>query len=241
MRNFYRVAASILIIVALTGIGYKINEYINSPLIVSNINHEVLKYWLPDSSLVSLNKDSKLIYYRNFLSKRTIQFEGEAFFEIKRDVHRPFIIKTAESEIQVLGTTFCVETELKNTNVTVSSGKVALYSSLQLSDTLLLEKGDKGVYNAQNRTLEKQKNNDINFLAWKNHRLSFEKTPMEKVITDLEKYFQIKVNVKSPEIFQLNYTSQFTNPTLSEVLKEMELVLNIRSDISGNIILMKLK
>lgn len=241
MRHFLRVAASILILVAIAGIGFKVMQYANRPLVVSNNSSKVLLFTLPDSSLVSLNKHSKLTYFRNFSKKRNIQFEGEAFFEIKRDIHRPFVVKTAESEIRVLGTSFSVETDLKNTCVIVESGKVALYSTHQLADTILLEKGDKGVFKAQSRSIEKQRNKDLNFLAWKDHRLTFEKTPIANVIADLENYFKIKVNVKSPEIYKLNYTSQFTNPTLSEVLKEMELVLNISFEVTGNNVLLSLK
>lgn len=241
MRHFLRVAASILILVAVAGIGIKVKEYVNRPLVVSNNSSEVLLFTLPDSSLVSLNKNSKLTYFRNFSKKRNIQFTGEAFFEIKRDVQRPFVIKTAESEIRVLGTSFSVEADLKNTRVIVASGKVALYSSLLLADTLILEKGDKGVFNAESLSLEKQRNKDLNFLAWKDHHLVFEKTPLANVIADLERYFQIKVNVKSPEIYKLNYTSQFSNPTLSEVLKELELILNISAEVSGKNILLGLK
>lgn len=241
MRNFFRVAASILILVAVAGIGLKVREFINRPLIVFNDSNKVCQFTLPDSSLVSLNKHSKLIYFRNFTKKRTVSFEGEAFFEIKRDIHRPFVVKTAESEIRVLGTSFSVVTELKNTSVIVASGKVALYSSRQHADTLILEKGDKGLFKAQSFTLEKQKNKDLNYLAWKNHRLIFEKTPLVNVIADLEKYFQVKINVKSPEIYKLNYTSQFTKPSLAEVLTEMELVLNIKSEITGTNVLMNLK
>ena len=241
IRTFLRVAASILILVALAGIGFKVNEYKNRPLVIVNENSEVLKYTLPDSSLVSLNKHSKLTYLGSFLKKRTINFEGEAFFEIKRDVNRPFVIKTAESNIMVLGTSFSVATDLKNTSVIVANGRVALFSTLQRSDTVFLEKGDKGIFNAIDRTLEKQKNKDLNYLAWKTHRLVFDKTPIVNVIADLERYFQVKVKVKSPEIYKLNYTSQFTNPTLAEVLKEMEIVLNIKSEATGNNILLYLK
>ncbi|MGE5456962.1 MAG: FecR family protein [Methanococcaceae archaeon] len=241
MRSILRVAASILILIAVAGIGLKVKEHVNRPIIVSNNSDVVLQFTLPDSSLVSLNKHSKLTYLGSFLKNRTINFEGEAFFEIKRDIHRPFIIKTAESNIKVLGTSFSVVTDVKNTSVIVASGKVALYATLQLSDTLYLEKGDKGVFKAQYRSLEKQRNKDLNFLAWKTHRLIFDKTPIIKVIADIEKYFQVKVNVKSPEIYKLNYTSQFTNPTLPEVLKEIEIVLNIRSEVSENNILLYLK
>lgn len=241
MRTLLRVAASVLILVAVTGIGLKVREYKNHPFTVSNEGSEVLKFILPDSSVVSLNKHSTMIYSPNFLKKRIIHFEGEAFFEIKRNVHHPFVIQTAESEVKVLGTSFSVITELKSTNVIVASGKVALYAAQQSLDTLFLEKGDKGVYQAQNRSLEKQKNKDLNYLAWKSHRLIFEKTPLANVITDLEKYFKVKINVKSPKIYQFIYTSEFINPTLAEVLKELELVLEIKSEVSENNILFYLK
>lgn len=241
MHTFLRAAASILILVAVVGIGLKINEYKNRPMVVANESSEILKYLLPDSSLVSLNKHSKLIYYGSFLKNRTLNFEGEAFFEVKRDIHRPFVIKTAESNIKVLGTSFSVVTDIGNTSVIVASGKVAFYSSLPSSDTVFLEKGDMGVFNAINRSVEKKKNKDLNYLAWKTHRLIFEKTPITYVIADLEKYFQVKIKVKSPEIYKLNYTSQYTDPTLAEVLKEIEIVLNIRSEVTGNNILWQLK
>ncbi|HAH24454.1 MAG TPA: hypothetical protein DCL77_12000, partial [Prolixibacteraceae bacterium] len=216
-------------------------QHINRPFVVSNDGPQVMKVVLPDSSVINLNSHSKLTYFASFSRKRTISFEGEALFEIKRDVHSPFVIKTVESEIKVLGTSFCVSTDLKNTSVIVSHGKVAFYSTLQLHDTLFLEKGDKGIYKAQGSSLEKQRNKDLNFLAWKDHHLVFEKTSMDKVIADLERYFKIKVEVKNPEIYQLSYTSEFTNPTLDEVLREMELVLNIKPEIAGNNILLNLK
>lgn len=241
MRSFIRVAASLLIIVAVSGVVYKVYQHINRPFVVSNDGNQIMKVILPDSSVINLNSHSRLTYLASFSRKRTISFEGEALFDIKRDIHSPFVIQTVESEIKVLGTSFCVSTDMKNTSVIVSHGKVAFYSTHQLHDTIYLEKGDKGIYLAQSSSLEKQRNNDLNFLAWEDHHLVFEKTSMDKVIADMEKYFKIKIEVKNPEIYQLNYTSEFANPSLDEVLKEMELVLAIKAEKTGNNILLNLK
>jgi ferric-dicitrate binding protein FerR (iron transport regulator) len=121
------------------------------------------------------------------------------------------------------------------------SGKVAFYSSQFRSDTVYLEKGEKGLFVAQTGRLEEQINYDQNFLSWENHKLTFDKSPLADVIRDLERFYKVKFIIKSKDIYQLNLTSEFSDTSLNDVLKEIELVLNIKSEINGNTITLTLK
>jgi ferric-dicitrate binding protein FerR (iron transport regulator) len=237
----WKVAASIAVIIALSGVAFIYNNYQNRPQIVFNNSSQVIKYILPDSSIVSLNAHSKLTFNNNFLRKRQVTFDGQAFFKVKRNPDKPFVIKTSLSDIKVLGTSFCVSTNGKDAEVIVLTGKVAFYSSQLHSDTVYLEKGEKGLFIAQTGRLEEQINYDQNFLSWENHKLTFDKSPLADVIRDLERFYKVKFIIKSKDIYQLNLTSEFSDTSLNDVLKEIELVLNIKSEINGNTITLTLK
>ncbi len=223
-------AASLLLFISISGSIFYINNKIkNSENIVYNYGNSILYVTLPDNSEVSLNNNSKLIYKNNFLENREITIDGQIYFEVKRNVHKPFVIHTLQNSVKVLGTTFLVTTDKYNTKVDVTSGKVAFYCNQQKCDTLFLTKGETGIYNPKAIGLIYKTKSDLNFLSWQNRNLQFINTPMENVVQDLEQYFKIKISVTNPKIYKLKYTTEFRNPRLNNILKEMELVLNIKT------------
>lgn len=65
---------------------------------------------LPDGSKVWLNAGSKLTYSQNFNAvNREVNLEGEAFFKVKTNPEKPFIVKTSEMSVRALGTSFNVK------------------------------------------------------------------------------------------------------------------------------------
>ncbi|MCA9748711.1 MAG: FecR domain-containing protein, partial [Romboutsia sp.] len=89
-------------------------------------NEEVI---LSDGSKIILNVDSKLIYPKKFNdSIREVTLIGEAFFDIERDVNKPFIVNANEIKIKVLGTSFNVKSYSKDEKIetTLVTGKVEL-------------------------------------------------------------------------------------------------------------------
>jgi transmembrane sensor len=65
---------------------------------------------LPDGSRVWMNAESKLkIPGKNFQSNRKIYLEGEAYFEIKKDLKHPLVVETSDLNIKVVGTSFNVK------------------------------------------------------------------------------------------------------------------------------------
>ncbi len=234
MRYVTRVAASVAILIGLSGLFIHFYKVANQPIIVANYSTGVLDVTLPDSSEVYLNTNSKIMYKKNFEKKRNIIMDGHVFFKVKRDVKSPFVINAGESNIKVLGTSFTIETKPHFVEVIVASGRVAFYSNKANCDTLILSKGDKGIFKQNSYCLQKIKNYNLNYLAWETHKLFFNNTSMVQVIQDLEKYYDIKITLTNSSISKLNYTSEFNNPSLKEVLKEMELVLNVKTERIGH-------
>jgi ferric-dicitrate binding protein FerR (iron transport regulator) len=75
-------------------------------------NTSVLATVLEDGSTIYLSENSKIKYPGHFeIDKRVIFLEGSAFFEISRQEGRPFFINTEKASIEVIGTSFCINTD----------------------------------------------------------------------------------------------------------------------------------
>jgi transmembrane sensor len=84
---------------------------------------------LSDGTTVTLNSGSTLIYPDRYDRKvREVILIGEAKFEVSKNPHRPFIVKTQNFDVQVLGTVFNVDAypEDRTPSVTLESGSVRI-------------------------------------------------------------------------------------------------------------------
>jgi len=96
---------------------------------------------LPDGSIITQNKNSTLRYPTAFMGKtRVVELTGEAFFNVRHDPQKPFIIKVNDVQITVLGTSFNVKNSGKTTEVVVETGIVSVQRQQQ---TAVLHPGEK--------------------------------------------------------------------------------------------------
>jgi transmembrane sensor len=227
-RYWVATAASILLLI---GLGFFINNYSNSantPIVYSTGN-SVREIILADSSHIWLNSNSSLLVPRVFSKKqRKVNLRGEAYFEITRDEKRPFKILTGKTITEVLGTTFNInmDTLSGDVNVIVNSGRVAFYRSNQSSGKSILNKNVKGQYLGSNNQIMIFSNTNQNFLSWKTGVLTFSDTPLEEVCKELTKLY--KKNVKADStISGVSLTGSFRNEKLEDILKTIQLTLNV--------------
>lgn len=129
-------------------------------------------YYLPDGTHVWLDTGSILSFNDEFgKEERKVNLVGHAFFEVSRDTSKRFVIMTNDTRTEVLGTSFDLKAVPgKNTvEVVVVTGKV-MFSGLteQEQDTVILYPTEKGDFNRDLLSLEKMKNENPDFLLWKN-------------------------------------------------------------------------
>lgn len=188
---------------------------------------------LTDGSLVFLNKNSKLIYSNQFNTKiRNVTLEGEAYFQVQPDPSKPFIIKSGNAIIEVLGTSFNVRNESDGkTIVTVNSGKVSLKNQ-ESQEVVYLTKGEKGVL--FDTVVTESLNDEQNFDAWKTGILRFNHTPILLVFKYIENYYGVKISNKSTRLDTLTFSSVFNNASIDEVIQELELHLRVKTVKQGN-------
>ena len=76
-------------------------------------------------------------------------------------------------------------------------------------------------------TLARSSEPDPNLVAWKTRQLIFRKASLTEVAETLDKYFQISITVKNPDLQKCRFTSSFKDPTLDEVIEAISIALNI--------------
>ncbi len=182
----------------------------------------LLKIPLSDGSVVSLNQYSTLKYPTTFSSEnRKVILTGEAFFEVAENRAKPFIIEAGATNIKVLGTSFNVNSaNQEHIEVTVASGKVQFYSKEDDKEMVVLEKGEKGLF--ENNVVRKDKNTDPNFLSWKTGILEFKNQTLSSIFATTYHHYGIKILIDpSSDISHCKYTSEFDNQSIEAILKEI--------------------
>lgn len=185
---------------------------------------------LPDGSYVYLNENSRVAYTAAFGKKeRTLTFQGEAFFEVKRDEAKPFTINTDEATVQVLGTSFNVESypHQNYTAVSVTSGKVS-FTNRDDGASVILEKGMYALLDKATGKLTTTLPNFNNADFWRTGLLVYENASVTEVVTDLNKHFETTIQIENKSIGTCKFTSSFQHPSVEEVLEIMTASMNLQ-------------
>ena len=239
----YRVAAAILFAALLLASGYEVyTSATNKKILEVSATNQILKtFTLPDGSLVSLNTDTKIKYPKIFAGNtREVSIEGEAFFQVKPNKEKPFIIHAGNAQIKVLGTSFNVSAypAAKLLEVIVETGKVQVSTPTAETKELILLPGDKGTLVYTGNSLLKSTNADPNFLAWKTRNLIFKATSLAEVIVSLEKVYKVDIQLADTKLNELLLTAQFNDYSLDFILKVIETTFQIETQkVNGQYIL----
>lgn len=234
-HTWLRAAASIAFLILFSWMLYLF--VFNNETIVKESQDSVVKVALPDGSEVLLNHRSRLTYQEDFNKKdRIVNLVGEAFFEVKKDAHKPFIIQTDQAQIKVLGTSFNVQADPSTnaTEVFVATGLVSFSSIQNNSDAITLKPGETGTLQKNNKIIVFTKEENLNALAWKEKRLVFKKTALSRVVENLEEYFNIDIDIKNKNVLRCRFTGSFSKPTLEEIIEALSVSLNLHITMHEN-------
>lgn len=228
-----RVAAILVVGLFATWLALKLNS--KPELIMVSTTSDQKMIVMPDGTNIILNKNSILSYSTEFdTDERKVILNGEAFFDVTKNPQKPFIIENKNFQVKVLGTSFDVMAYNSDEEavVTVVTGKVAF--SDKKGNSVLLVKDEVGKLNKTNQQLTKINNLNSNFLSWKTKKLEFNNATVYDVCESLKNYFSVQINVSDKSIYNCKFTGSYSNPKLEEVLKTLEITLNLKIAINGN-------
>ena len=199
---------------------------------------------LPDGTIVTLNKGASLEYPSSFSGNtRNVQLNGEAYFEVKHNAVKPFIITSQNVRIEVLGTSFYVNSKGDNNTMEVilNSGSVAVYFDDHKENALFLSPGEKVDINPDGEKMQKKVNTDQNYRSWMTQHFIFNHTPLVTIVDDLNKVYHANLRITTPVISSCLVTATFDHQSLESILHVLQATLDLNispqgsyTDISGD-------
>jgi len=165
---------------------------------------------LPDGTNVWLNARTTLQYPTTFNKKqRTVILKGEAYFDVAKNKKTPFIVRTKQYDIEVLGTQFDVNAypDRETFETTLMKGCVKVSSQQSPRQTITLTPGHK-VY-AEDEKLKTSKVNDFNPYRWKEGLICFKDELFQTIIEKFEQYYDIRIIINNSSTLKYSYTGKF--------------------------------
>jgi ferric-dicitrate binding protein FerR (iron transport regulator) len=166
---------------------------------------------LPDGSNVWLNARTHLTYPVSFNSKdRTMELDGEAYFEVAKNEHKPFIVQTAQGIVEVLGTDFNLEaySSREEFETTLMKGRVKIKLNGSVGgEEVWLTPDKKAVL--KDGKLQVEPVDDYTSYRWREGLICFKNESFVSIMDDFEKYYGVSVRVKNQKVLQSFYTGKF--------------------------------
>ena len=187
------------------------------------------KITLADGTKVTLNAGSKLRYPNKFRgTRREVRLEGEGFFEVTKRSDQPFVVRTDQLHIQVLGTSFNVRSYREDTRMEVSvvTGKVSVDSN-EKGQSVLLTPQQKASYTVATGKLEKGECDSTDEIAWQNGILNFRNNSMREVARVLERKFAINIQL-DVKMENCNVYAQIGNEPVDLTLKALTRLMDAK-------------
>jgi len=185
----------------------------------------VSKFALPDSTIVTLNGESRLSYPMKFGGKRDVSLTGEAIFEVASDPLHPFIVSTKEFVIQAVGTRFVVRAydEDMRAFVTLEEGSVnAMLKGSSAKDNILLQPSQQLELNRETGALTRRTVDTQLYSSWAEGILDFKDMTLNEIAKVLERRFNIRIVISSEALGKVSYGAQFKyGETPEQILKTL--------------------
>jgi transmembrane sensor len=198
---------------------------------------------LSDGTKVWLNAATALQYPAVFgeqTERKVTLVSGEAYFEVRKDKKRPFIVKTTAQEIKVLGTHFNVKAyqDEPTTKTTLLEGSVAVtYTEKGNRKNFVVLKPNQQSTLA-NHIIGVVEVNTDEAVAWKNGEFAFRRESLASIMKKLERWYNIEVVFQDNNVSALLFGGTISKYSkVSDVLCILERTGDVKFKIEGRRVL----
>lgn len=195
---------------------------------------------LSDSTVIHLNSESTLSFPVKFQGEeRRVYLTGEAYFKVKKNPEHPFVVATGEQEVLVTGTTFGVRAykDEKDIQTTLESGKVMVRTK---GKSVNLVPNKQALFDKSTMKLMVRDVDVDLYLAWIDGRIVYDNCPLEKILMDLGRWYNINVFYTRDELrlyqFSLNMKK---HETFTDVLELIGKTGDVQFEIKDNTVIVK--
>lgn len=224
-KTMYRAAA--VIVVMLTSAYFL---FYNTTTSFETQIAQTKTFHLPDNSEVLLNAASKITFNeKKWDKKRDLTLEGEAYFQVKKG--QTFSVNTSDGIVKVLGTHFNVKQRKNYFEVSCFEGLVSITHN---NETIKLPPGK--TFRLINNIIEDVPDFNAQNPSWMQRESSFDRIPLDQVIAELERQYDIKIKTEGVDTSKL-FTGSFTHKDQKIALEAITIPLKLSYKIEGKTII----
>lgn len=226
-----RIAAGIVVLVTAGIFTFRYFNQTKTQTLAFVSQNKIVENTLPDSSIVTLNKNSSIEFKYDPKEKtRKVKLKGEGFFDVKHEEEKPFVIEAEEALIRDIGTSFNIRSypDKDTIEVVVQTGIVQFYT---LKDPgMMINAGETGIYSKRGKFFAKLPKADTNVLAYKTRVFSFHSTDLRSVIEQINEVYDSKIMLANENIARCQLTVTFRNDELDTVIDVITETLGLTAE-----------
>jgi ferric-dicitrate binding protein FerR (iron transport regulator) len=233
LKTIMRWVAIFLIVISVGVVAMYITNKLQTDNNVSYVaGNEKTDLILPDRSMVTLNKHAQIRYNKNFEGNyRVVELKGSAYFSVKANKQKPFIVNMQSCSVRVLGTSFYLNSDtVDRVSLIVESGKVQFYSASKKDSFIIVTKNEKAVCMVNNGRIVKNESFNPNEIVWKTGNFIFEDETLLNVSKILSQYYVSKVSISDTSLQNLRLTASFRNQKLADIIEAIKVTFDIKAD-----------
>lgn len=198
---------------------------------------------LADGTQVWLNAGSTLKYPTAFVGNdRTVELNGEAFFEVTKDRDKPFRVISGGQIVQVLGTSFNISSYEEESSIytTLVEGKVNVYLEKEPKKQRVLSPNQQSVVVKGENTIEQRQVDVSEYISWKEGWFYFKEKPLEAIMLDMARWYDVSVQFESEEAKKRPFTGKIRRyENLEDALKLLEKTREVKFKIERRTVIIK--
>ena len=236
---FLIAAASVAFAIGIGGILLWIAEKTSSQQLAAatttfaTLKGEKAHLYLSDSTEVILNSESKLEYNGQYnLKSRNVKFTGEAFFNVKTNPDKPFVVQLNGINVSATGTRFNISSYADDDRIetTLEQGKIQV--SIKGMEDMHLKSGQQVVYFVSTKEVQLHEINIDTYSSWKENKLRFIEAPLEEVLRRIGRKYNATFRIINPELMKLKITATILDEPIDEVMEMLSTISPLKYTIS---------
>jgi transmembrane sensor len=193
---------------------------------------EQLQIDLADGSQISLNTNSSLSVSLSENLRQVTLHRGEAFFQVKRNTHRPFVVDAGTAEVRVMGTAFNIHRREDQSDITVTEGVVRVTelgnSGNRAPGTELLY-ANQSVSASSAGLFRPSRTDSVATIAWRDGKIVADGMPLVTLVEEIARYHDIKILIAEPDLAQRTVSGVFQLDQPDVILQALEYSFGIHS------------
>lgn len=192
---------------------------------------------LADGTQVWLNAGSTIKYDPSLSGEfREVSLDGEAYFKVTKNKHKPFVVSTKLAKIKVLGTVFNLKAYSydKEVETTLEEGSVEFRLVGRNTKPIALKPGEQVVYNSIENKSTLRKVEVYLSTAWKDGKYVFKDADLKTIITELERLYDVRIHTQNESLLKLRFRGMFEyDHNIFSALERLEKTTNIKYKMNG--------